>query len=94
MVILPDVGSISRFTILSVVVLPHPDGPSSTQISPSATSIDDGSAAMTVTRRRLERLGDVLELDHAGVLRAWRHTTGFPARSPSGVNARCNPSKP
>ena len=31
----PDVGSMSRLTILSVVVLPQPDGPTSTQISPS-----------------------------------------------------------
>src|SRR2546423_1435151 len=45
MKILPDVGSMSRLTILSVVVLPHPDGPSSTQISPSATSKLTRSAA-------------------------------------------------
>src|SRR5206468_7698700 len=48
MKILPDVGSISRLIILSVVVLPQPDGPSSTQISPSATSILMRSAATTV----------------------------------------------
>ncbi len=36
----PEVGSISRLIILSVVVLPHPDGPTSTAISPSATSSD------------------------------------------------------
>ena len=34
----PTVGSISRLIILSVVVLPHPDGPTSTAISPSAMS--------------------------------------------------------
>ena len=31
----PDVGSISRLTILSVVVLPQPDGPTRTQILPA-----------------------------------------------------------
>ena len=30
----PPVGSISRLIIRSVVVLPQPDGPTSTQISP------------------------------------------------------------
>jgi hypothetical protein len=37
-VIRPDVGSTSRLIIFSVVVLPQPDGPTSTTISPSATS--------------------------------------------------------
>src|SRR3954453_15832232 len=31
----PDVGSMSRLTILSEVVLPHPDGPTRTQILPA-----------------------------------------------------------
>ncbi len=35
--ILPDVGSMSRLTILSEVVLPQPDGPTSTQIRPAGT---------------------------------------------------------
>src|SRR5437764_1458084 len=34
----PVVGSISRLTIRIVVVLPHPDGPTSTDTSPRATS--------------------------------------------------------
>src|SRR5437016_3652734 len=34
----PLVGSMSRFTIFMVVVLPQPDGPTSTQTSPSGTS--------------------------------------------------------
>ena len=34
----PSVIGISRLTILSAVVLPHPDGPISTQISPLGTS--------------------------------------------------------
>ena len=36
----PEVGSISRLTILSDVVLPQPDGPTSTQILPAGTSSD------------------------------------------------------
>jgi hypothetical protein len=34
----PSVGSISLFTIRIVVVLPHPEGPTKTQISPSRIS--------------------------------------------------------
>src|SRR3990170_8960168 len=34
----PEVGSTMRFIIFRVVVLPHPDGPTSTTISPSDTS--------------------------------------------------------
>ena len=37
MVMTPSVGAISPATICSVVVLPHPDGPSSVTNSPSAT---------------------------------------------------------
>ena len=33
----PPVGSISRLTILSQVVLPQPDGPTRTQILPAGT---------------------------------------------------------
>ena len=33
----PPDGSISRLIMRSVVVLPHPDGPTSTQSSPSGT---------------------------------------------------------
>ena len=36
-VIRPLVGSMSRFTIFIVVVLPQPDGPTRTQISPAGT---------------------------------------------------------
>ena len=38
--ILPDVGSISRLTILSDVVLPQPDGPTRMQILPAGTFSD------------------------------------------------------
>src|SRR4051812_39995321 len=41
----PLVGSISRLIIFMVVVLPQPDGPTSTQISPSATSRSRWSTA-------------------------------------------------
>jgi hypothetical protein len=33
----PLVGSIMRFTMRMTVVLPQPDGPTSTQISPAGT---------------------------------------------------------
>ena len=36
----PDVGSMSRFTILSEVVLPQPDGPTRTQIFPAGIVSD------------------------------------------------------
>src|SRR3990170_53755 len=48
MKISPELGSISRLTILIVVVLPQPDGPSSTQISPFGTSSVTWSTAGTV----------------------------------------------
>ena len=41
----PDVGSMSRFTIFNVVVLPHPDGPTSTQTSPSGISSESSRTA-------------------------------------------------
>jgi hypothetical protein len=34
----PSDGSIRRFTMRMLVVLPHPEGPTRTQISPSSTS--------------------------------------------------------
>src|SRR3954465_4277127 len=47
MKIFPDDGWTRGFTIFSVVVLPQPEGPSSTQISPSGTSIVMFCAATT-----------------------------------------------
>ena len=41
----PDVISIIRLTIRIAVVLPQPDGPTSTQISPAGTSSDSPSTA-------------------------------------------------
>ena len=49
----PLVGSISRLIIFSVVVLPHPDGPTSTQISPSPTSRSRASTATWPLSHRL-----------------------------------------
>ncbi len=47
MPIVPSVGEISPASIRSRVVLPHPDGPSSTTNSPGATSRSVGSSART-----------------------------------------------
>ncbi len=43
----PEVGSMMRLIILSVVVLPQPEGPRRMQISPSGTSMVMWSAAVT-----------------------------------------------
>ena len=69
MKILPAVGATSRLIIRSVVVLPQPDGPSSTQISPvahfEAHTIDRGDRPL---RRRIS-LGQRLEPDHGQAAR-------------------------
>src|SRR3990170_2885649 len=44
-VIDPDDGSIRRLIIFIVVVLPHPDGPTRTTVSPSSISIDKSETA-------------------------------------------------
>ena len=61
MVIRPPVGSMSRLIIFIVVVLPQPDGPTRTQISPAGTV--EGEVAHG--RRIGPRVGlaDVLEVD-------------------------------
>ena len=41
----PSLSSIIRFTSRSAVVLPQPDGPTSTQISPAGTSSERSSIA-------------------------------------------------
>src|SRR5947207_2086412 len=41
----PDVGSIKRLISFMVVVLPHPDGPTSTHTSPGGTSSERWSTA-------------------------------------------------
>ena len=55
-------GSISRFTILSVVVLPEPEPPHSTSSSPSATR---RSRSARPRRARRSACVSPLELDHA-----------------------------
>ena len=42
----PDVGSTRRLTIFMVVVLPHPDGPTRTQISPARISSERSVTAV------------------------------------------------
>ncbi|KPC70940.1 hypothetical protein ADL35_36670, partial [Streptomyces sp. NRRL WC-3753] len=42
----PEVGSMSRLTIFIVVVLPHPEGPTSVTSSPAATSKVRSSTAV------------------------------------------------
>ena len=57
----PLVGSIRRLIILMVVVLPQPDGPTSTQISPSGDlegEVVDRDLAVVVA------LGHLLQPDH------------------------------
>src|SRR3990170_2305669 len=49
----PALGSTSRFTILSVVVLPQPERPSSTSSSPRATSKLRRSTASVAPKRRV-----------------------------------------
>ncbi|MNP79559.1 hypothetical protein D3C76_1774360 [compost metagenome] len=44
---LPEVGAIRRLIIFSVVLLPQPDGPRNTQISPSLTVRLTESTALT-----------------------------------------------
>src|ERR671918_504870 len=44
-VIDPEVGSTKRLIIFIVVVLPHPEGPTSTTVSPSPTSMDRSETA-------------------------------------------------
>src|SRR3954452_21236491 len=50
----PEVGSTSRLIMRIVVVLPHPDGPTSTAIAPAGTSNESSSTAMVPSSYRLE----------------------------------------
>jgi hypothetical protein len=51
--IVPEVGASSPATIRSAVVLPHPDGPTSTMNSPSATVWSSASTATTLPSKTL-----------------------------------------
>src|SRR6266508_6396569 len=52
----PSVGSTRRLTILRLVVLPHPLGPTRTQISPGGTVSDRSLTAAGPPRPRPKRL--------------------------------------
>src|SRR5215203_2786165 len=53
----PPVGSIRRLTILSIVVLPQPDGPSRTTKRPGSTvRSTESTAGGTPSRNRFETL--------------------------------------
>src|SRR5439155_5707476 len=54
--ICPLVGSMSRLIILSVVVFPHPDGPTRTQTSPSAIASERSPTAGAPRPKRLVTL--------------------------------------
>src|SRR3954449_11588801 len=49
----PEVGSTSRLTIRIVAVLPQPDGPTSTAISPAGTASESSSTATVPSGYRL-----------------------------------------
>ena len=69
-------GAISRLIIFSVVVLPQPDGPRNTQISPRLPRGSRRRRRGTAVLAR-EGLGQFVEFDHV----FW---------TPFGVNARCS----
>src|SRR5215212_11356113 len=56
MVMVPAVGSTMRFTIRKLVVLPQPDEPTSTVISPVGMSIDSPSTALVPSANRFVTL--------------------------------------
>jgi hypothetical protein len=90
----PDVGSMSRFVIFNVVVLPQPDGPTRTQISPAPTLNDrpftapgpsfaranrfDTSRNSTVAPRAFIAALSLTLAASAGAV--WRAYHGLPAR--------------
>ena len=81
----PEVGSMSRLIIRSVVVLPHPDGPSSAMIDPSSMSserfVDRGAVIAPLNRLR--------DLDQSDGVR--RHSTTSHS-TPSGVSRTSIPA--
>jgi len=62
----PDVGSISRFTIFIVVVLPLPLVPSSTRVSPSRTSMERSFTASTPPGYVLQTCSNVINVAPPG----------------------------
>src|SRR5947209_2500609 len=59
----PLVGSISRLIIFMVVVLPQPDGPTSTHSSPSGTSRVSSSTATWPSKRLVTRSSRITRPD-------------------------------
>src|SRR3954454_16356241 len=89
----PEVMSISRLTIRIAVVLPQPDGPTSTQISPAGTSRLRSSTAgagapgySLVTARNSMLAADCVS-PKAPVLLGRRR--GAEAGHPTGAGPRC-----
>ena len=64
MLISPAVGCSSPATQRSVVVLPQPDGPSSTTISPAGTAKLTPSIGRPADRKLLAQVGDVERRRH------------------------------
>ncbi len=63
----PDVGSISRLIIRSVVVLPHPDGPISATIDPSSISrLNEDTAGVAVPSNCLRTLSSLIATEPMG----------------------------
>ena len=60
MKILPDDGAIRRLIIFIVVVLPQPEGPSSTHTAPAGTSMSTLSTAVTVPNTLLTRSSRIM----------------------------------
>src|SRR6266566_8914924 len=96
----PRSGSISRLIMRSVVVLPHPDGPMRTQVSPSGISSDrsrtalepDANCLVTFSRRITARLPYRNERaaipGHAAVGRLGMALHARPVRVGGGAAAR------
>src|SRR3954468_7157021 len=80
----PLVGSMSRFTIFNVVVFPQPDGPTSTEISPSGTSRLSSVTALVPSGKRLETESRRIMGRTPG-----RSQKGTPASSPPVTNFAC-----
>ncbi len=70
MKILPDDGAIRRLIIFIVVVLPQPEGPSSTHTAPAGTSMSTLSTAVTVPKTLLTRSSRIMRPSSPGEVSA------------------------
>ena len=88
----PDVGSISRLIIRSVVVFPQPEGPMRTTIDPSSMSrLNDDTAGVAEPSNRFETFSRLMATEPIVLPfreQAWNHSCGFghtvPTLSPTG----------